>query len=231
MNRNKYIVIVVAAVIAATAVSFAQSYSIVPNDTIRITGLMEDLQTLSIQQVNISTDTIILKWKKISESVPSKWEASICDNSFCNTSLVDSGTMIPVFPNEYGLLLLHITPLVEFGTAIVRYEVWDNAKPKRKDTLTYILKAVETLGVSEIEKTNSFSISPNPASNTITLTLGGEIGCAFSIVDFSGKTIQLGIFEANTASIIAENFPNGVYFVSIFDKKNRQNTKKIIVQH
>lgn len=231
MNRTKYIAIAVAAIFAATAVSFAQRYSIVPNDTIRITGLMEDLQTLSIQQVNISTDTIILKWKKISESVPSKWEASICDNSFCNTSLVDSGTMTPVFPNEYGLLLLHITPHVEFGTSIVRYEVWDNAKPSKRDTLTYILTAVETLGIVEAENTNSFSISPNPANGNFSVNKGNQCGSAFSIADITGKIFLIGVFEENTISISTENYPNGVYIISIFDKKNRQSTKKFIVQH
>lgn len=228
---NKYIVTTLAAIIAATVVSFAQSYSIVPNDTIRITGLMEDLQTLSIQQVNISTDTIILKWKKISESVPSKWEALVCDNSFCNASLVDSGTMSPVFPNEYGLLLLHITPHFEFGTAIVRYEVWDNASPLLKDTLTYILTAVETLGMAEGESTNCISISPNPVKENFTIRFENQNGYVFSIVSFTGKVIQTGIFEANSISVSTENYPNGSYFVSIFDKKNNIDIRKFIVQH
>ena len=65
----------VAAIIAATEFSFSQSFLLVPNDSISITGILEDLQTLSILQQNNSTDTLHLKWQKISENVPLLWEA------------------------------------------------------------------------------------------------------------------------------------------------------------
>ncbi|MBI3233208.1 MAG: T9SS type A sorting domain-containing protein [Bacteroidetes bacterium] len=232
MNLTKQIISAIAAIFAAIAVSFAQSYSIVPNDTVRITGVMEDLQTLSIQQINISIDTITLKWKKISENVPSKWEASVCDNSFCHTSLVDSGTMTPIIPNEYGLLLLHITPHVEFGTANVRYAVWDSNSPSVKDTLTYILTSVETLGIKEIENTSNFNIFPNPVnSNNFAIFADIQKGSSFSIIDIEGKVIQSGIFEGNSKSFSVENFPNSIYFISVFDQKKCLGTKKFAIQH
>ena len=169
MKITQKIVLSVAAILAATDFSFAQSFSNTPNDTINIVGMMEDLETLSIRQQNISANTIILKWKKVSENVPALWEASVCDNSFCNTSLVDSGMMNLVLPNDFGLLLLHITPHVNYGTATVRYAVWDIANPTLKDTLTYILTVSATSGIADVENKNTFSIFPNPAKENINI--------------------------------------------------------------
>ncbi len=123
---------------------------------------MEDLETLSIQQLNISTNNITLMWKKIYESVPPIWEASVCDNAFCNTSLVDNGIMNPIFPNDFGLLLLHITPHVNYGTAVVRYAVWDIANPALKDTLTYILTVNTTSGIEGSRKQKCFQHFSKP---------------------------------------------------------------------
>ena len=55
------------AVAFATATTFVygQNYSLTPNDTITVNTVLEALQTLSIQQQNISADTIQFKWKKV----------------------------------------------------------------------------------------------------------------------------------------------------------------------
>jgi hypothetical protein len=230
MTTLSKIVLSVATIFAVADISFAQSYSLVPNDTIHMVGMMEDLETLSIQQQNTSTDTIQLKWQKVSESVPPIWEANVCDNAFCNTSLVDSGTMNPVLPSEYGLLLLHITPHKNYGTAVVRYAVWDIANPALKDTLTYILTVNTSSGISDAENKNAFSIFPNPAKEYINIISKLQTGFHYVITDVSGKEIGNGISKTNSISISTSDLPNGVYSVSIFTENKIINTKKILVQ-
>lgn len=112
-----------------------------------MTGLLEDTQSLVIEQKNVSSDTIELHWELAFERVPAKWEASVCDNSFCYTSLVAGGAMTPVAPGEAGKLLIRLTPHVTAGTATIRYTVWDSETPDVKDTLTYILTAS---GISDV---------------------------------------------------------------------------------
>ncbi|CAN5618435.1 hypothetical protein BH11BAC1_BH11BAC1_20120 [soil metagenome] len=129
----------VAILLMVTGNSIAQTYSISPNDTIQLTGALEDLQTLSISQINTSADTLNLMWRKVSESVPPNWDAYVCDNSICYTTLEDSGSMNPVLPSDYGFVLLHITPHVDYGTALIRYSVWDINNPGSIDTLTFRL--------------------------------------------------------------------------------------------
>ncbi len=230
MKVIQKIVLSVAAILVATDISFAQTFSLTPNDTINISGVLEDLQTLSIQQPNISSDTITLKWKKVSESVPALWDASVCDNSFCNTILVDSGMMNPVIPLDYGLLLLHITPHINYGTAVVRYAVWDIANPNLKDTLTYILTANATSGIAEAENKNAFSIYPNPAKENLNIVFADNKKHLFEICNARGDKIYSGDVVANYSLPIA-NWSNGVYTVSIFAENKIINTKKIIIKN
>lgn len=224
------IVLSVAAIFAATDISFAQSFSNTPNDTINIVGIMEDLETLSIQQFNTTTDTIHLQWQKVSEIVPLLWEASVCDNQICNTTLVNNGTMNPVIPNEYGLLLLHITAHVNYGTATVRYAVWDIANPAMKDTLTYILTVSATSGINEAENKNAISIFPNPAKESINIVSKLQTGFQFLITDVSGKEIEKGISKTNSIAVNTQNLQNGVYTVSIFTENKFINTKQFLIQ-
>jgi Secretion system C-terminal sorting domain len=223
--------IVVAVTFAATTVSFAQTFSITPNDTIQLVGVLDDLQTLSIQQPNISSGNITLQWEKVSETVPLLWEASVCDNSICNTSLVNSGTMNPILPTEYGLLLVHITPHVNYGTAIVRYAVWDSTNVLLKDTLTYILSVNATAGIEEMVSQNNFNVYNNPAADNICISSTTPTPFQFLISDNAGKVLSKGVSRTNTIFVSTQYFANGVYHISLFNENKNSQTKKIIVLH
>jgi hypothetical protein len=213
-----------------TNFSFAQTYSLSPNDTVYKIGIMEDLETLNIEQTNISPNTITLKWKKLSASVPPLWDASICDNSICNTTLVDSGKMNPVIPTTYGLLLVHITPHTNLGTAIIKYAVWDSANASLKDTLTYILTVNTFLGFAETENKNTFSIYPNPANENININFTDYKTHSISISNAVGEIIYKKENSSN-CTLPIQNWSNGVYTVSILTNKKIIHSKKIIVQH
>jgi hypothetical protein len=86
--------------------------------------------------------------------MPFGWEANICDNSFCYTSLVDSGTTLPVLPGDNGLMLIHCTPHITEGSAIIRYTISEANTPWQIDTLTWIINAT-VAGI-----TSNHAISP-----------------------------------------------------------------------
>lgn len=228
MKTLSKIVLSAAAVVAVFDISFAQTYINQPNDTINLTGKFEDLETLSIQQLNTSAKSIILKWQKVSDSVPVAWEASVCDNVTCNTTLVDSGTMNPVNPGEYGLLLLHITPFANYGKAIVRYAVWDAASATKKDTLTYILTLTPTTAINQLEKDTVFSVFPNPTNANLNIFFADNKQYQFQIFNSIGETIYSGNAMSNCILPIA-NWKNGAYTISIFSVNKIINTKKFLI--
>lgn len=224
------IMISVAVIFSATGISFGQSYQNLPNDTIQVTGLMEDLETLSIQQENTSSDTIQLEWEKVSEMVPQLWEASVCDNQVCYTTLVSGGMMNPINPSEFSFLLLHITPHVNYGTAIIRYAVWDMANPAVKDTLTYILTVSGPSGTSIAKENTGTAIYPNPATETICIQLSNEKQLLFEIFNVMGKKVYSGI-SSTTFKVSVADWENGMYFLRVISENIILQTKPLVIQH
>ena len=231
MKITQYIFLAIVTLLASSDNSLAQTFTNSPNDTIKITGGMEDIETLSIQQIITSTDIITFKWKKVSESVPANWEASVCDNQFCYTSLIDSGTMNPVSKPDYGLVLLHITAHINFGTSVVRYAVWDIKFPAKKDTLTFILTVKEPLEIKLSHDKNAIEIYPNPAYNNFNIISNLPSGFQFRITDIVGKQIYWGTTTENNIKVSTETFPNGIYTISVFNKNKTINPKRLIIQH
>jgi hypothetical protein len=71
-----------------------------------------------------------------------------------------------------------------------------------------------TAGIQVEEEDQTFTIYPNPAQNSISisdLTLGAEIG----IMDLSGKVIFNTKVNSNQLTINIENFTNGLYLINV----------------
>jgi hypothetical protein len=219
------------AVIAVTGNSYAQTYTLTPGDTVIMAGLSGDFQTLSISESNITTDTIYLRWEKVSEEVPANWDASLCDNRFCYTTLMDSGMMNPVVPGDMGIVLLHITPYGNVDTSIIRYAVWDINAPALKDTLTFILTTSEVSSIGGNDSSTDVAISPIPASGQIYINAPLQAGFNYAISDLVGREIVTGYSEGNSQFVSIESVPNGIYILSLSDRHEITSTCKIIVQH
>lgn len=144
-------IVLIVALCATINSSFGQSYTHSPNDTIIANANLDFYSVFNITQLHPTYDTLYFKWNKVSVSVPSTWEVSICDNGHCNSSLVDSGAMDPVYVGDIGLMSLHLNPHYESGTAIIRYSLYATNTPLQLDTLTWIITASGATGVSSID--------------------------------------------------------------------------------
>lgn len=221
------VILSVAALLAAPYFSSAQAFSNSPNDTFEIVGYMEDLQTLTISQLNNTSDTLYFKWQKVSESVPANWEASVCDNRVCYTTLKDSGTANPVLPGDSGYILLHLTAHVSYGTAIVRYAIWEINNPGLKDTLTFIMTVNGPAAIKE-EGECAFTIFPNPTSGILHFNFSDDQEHEISIFNSTGAKIY-SYASAGNFSFSTADLANGIYCISI-KSNNRLFTQKIIKQ-
>lgn len=218
----------VAVFIIAMQNSFSQTYSVSPNDTIEKYGVFEDLETLTIGQINSSANAITIKWAKVSESLPLLWEASVCDNSTCNTTLVDTGTMTPILPLDSGFLLLHITPHINAGTAVIRYKVWDVNYPSLIDTLTYLLH-VNPTAINSIKSTSPLLFF----SNHEIIISGIDEGIKkYFINDINGRVIQTSnnVISNARQNISVENFANGIYVFHCVTESNKTFQTKYLIQ-
>jgi hypothetical protein len=190
---------------------------------------MEDLATLTIQQINTTSGTIQLQWQKVSESVPANWEASVCDNLLCYTSLVDSGMMNPVPPSNYGFLLMHITAHVNYGTATIRYAVWDVVNPGMKDTLTFIHTVNAPTGINTLNF-SQFEIYPTIVNDKINVKSNNKMPLNYFISNVNGQVAKYGTINNGNGEIECDGLSDGIYVVSVYDN-NTSKREQIIIQH
>ncbi len=213
----------------ATEFLLAQKTIITPGDTIERVSTMEDLETLTVFLHSLSSSTVVFKWQKLSESLPADWEATVCDNKICYTRLEDSGTMNPVDSSESAFLLLHITSHVNYGTATVRYVVWDAQYPLLTDTLTYIVRVEPFTGIKEGDKAATACVYPNPANRHFHIQTNESAIFEYQIADIRGRIMEYGTCSTGSLTLNIRGYRTGLYFVSIHRSKQPIQTFKIII--
>ncbi len=192
----------IAVMTTAISMTTAQSYYHSPNDTIIGNAVYEDVSVFNITQVHPTGDTISFKWKKQSVAMPATWEASICDNGNCYTSLKDSGTMAIIVPGDNGLMSLHINPHLQAGTGIIRYTILATNSPSQIDTLTWIITAVAPNAVAE------------PAAKQPEVFVGNRrITCDIENDDYS----VVNLYDLNGKILLHRNITDKHFDVSISD--------------
>lgn len=182
------LVLVVVLFSATTTIGYAQSYFHSPNDTLISNTTVNNSVTMNITQVHPNNDTLQFVWKKFSVSMPIDWTATICDNNTCFPSLIDSSTTLPVLPGDDGLMLVHCYPNTNAGIGIIRYTIYEIHSPLQVDTLTWIINAESTAGISE-------SISVNQAYTII--------GNQFQLTDSNSKLTNLTLLDLNGKEVFS----------------------------
>ena len=222
----KFICVVILFVIT-THNSFGQSYSITPNDSMEGSVPFNDLYHFIIQQNNLTDDNIILSWEKIYAEIPGGWLAYLCDLGFCYGNFPDSGTMDTVPAGEYGLLSVGVNPFEINGTGAVQYRVWDEAHPEKVDTLTWIINSENTTSIKNTFP-NNFIVYPNPAKNQFTICSSLEDNKNYKITNCNGIIVGQGDLHSSQTQITLNAFPEGIYFIIIYDDTNTFSERFII---
>jgi len=229
MKRRKYIkgLWVAILMLIATHYSYAQSYSIYPNDTIEGSVPFNDLFHFIIQQKNLTSEKIVLSWQKIYAVIPEGWNAYLCDLGSCYDNFPDSGTMDTVVVGEYGLLSVGVNPFEISGTAVVQYTVWDEAHPEKVDTLTWVINSESATGIDFLSP-DDFIVYPNPAKNLINILGLFQEGISYKISNCNGIIVDQGNNLNSQSQISLGTFPDGIYFVTIYCENNVYSERLII---
>ena len=210
--------------------NFAQNFVNLPNDTLIANAVFNDVNVFNITQKNLSTGLLVLKWKKIDVKAPKSWELSVCDIGHCYSELVDSSTMDPLIVGDDGLVSLHLNPLSEAGTSVLRLQIWDTAKSNKIDTLTWIITTKVKSGLIQTNLSPEFKILED--KNNATITINQELDHRYDvlIINHSGSIVYKKILHQKSSVINTEYFSNGIYILSISNEFNKFNTQ-FIIQH
>jgi hypothetical protein len=199
---HRSVIVLIAVLLTAINTSFAQSYYHSPNDTIISNAVFNDISVFNIVQIHPTADTLYFKWYKQSVSLPTTWEASICDNGNCYTTLKDSGMMAPIVPGDDGLMSLHIAPGSEAGTGIIRYTIFATNTPLQIDTLTWIVTATGETGIDGTNKTTPFIYTEN-----------GGIICK----NLNGNYVKAILYDANGRLLYQKNIKGEEVNIPVMD--------------
>ena len=117
-----------------------------------------------------------------------------------------------------------------------RYRVdvtWNiSCNPTRTVTTTHsnVIHLGTSVSVSEVEQNNAVSISPNPFTNSTTITFANEQkNIIIKITDVLGKEIKLTNFSGKQYILEKRELNAGIYFISVNSEQGIVN-RKIIIQ-
>ncbi|MFC7358583.1 PQQ-dependent sugar dehydrogenase [Jejudonia soesokkakensis] len=85
------------------------------------------------------------------------------------------------------------------------------------------------LSVPEFDK-NSISISPNPASDYVTISSSERILTSIQVVDIRGSIIMSENFSAPQRTIETTSLSQGIYMIQVLADDGSKVTKKLVVQ-
>ena len=118
----------------------------------------------------------------------------------------------------------------QVGTsATYKYIVTDVTGDIHYDSITVKINFVASVGVNTIQKTAEIAVSPNPASDFVTVNAEGVEG-KIKVVDVLGNVVYTGDLN-NTKKINLSEFRSGVYFLTIQGDSGKGVTKKLVVRH
>lgn len=87
-------------------------------------------------------------------------------------------------------------------------------------------------GTDDLDLSNIIHIFPNPVSDNLTIKIDAEHGqnqiLTAKIIDVHGKQISTFTLDQETQTIESNSWPQGVYFIQIFNTQNQSRTYKII---
>ncbi len=202
----------------------SQAFVFLPNDTISKDSTLP--QYGSVLEVygyvkNTTGNTLTLKWKRTTNSGTQSITQSFCDNSNCYSNAFIPGikTMDPIAAGDSGIMRLDLEAKCNNVNARVQILVWDDSDSvNTAQTITYfsrVTAAADCLTATAIYETTaipSFKLSPNPATEFITLKFNDINIINAHITDINGRLIR-AIELKSDEKIDIRDLNDGVYFI------------------
>lgn len=182
-----------------------------------------------------STQEFVVTRQRI--SVPGDWTDDLCwghstdqFGGVCYTYYAENPWVTPdaveMADDEHGIVKVGFFPNTQTAPATYRYYFGTVSDPKM-DSVDVEINSVA--GISDVTKTISLSVSPNPASSFVAVKANTN-DAQLKIVDVLGNVIINEPFKGSRNLNVAE-FKNGVYFIIIEGNGIQSINRKFVVRH
>lgn len=179
-------------------------------------------------------------------SVPSTWIDQLCwppscypsvDGLFTTPSTV--GSPAPIVINgtstaitSLGNLDAEMKPRITPDPAVnsyAHYRYYINEGGAYVDSVD--LKINYSLGIASPKQTPVLTLTPNPADNYVTVSVGTAGNATMKVVDVLGNVVMTAVITDGTETINLSDFKNGIYFIQVESSETKLMTRKLIVRH
>lgn len=217
----------VLALIASSVSLNAQDYIIAPNDTlvVELTSATYTSNTINLDHDNLTSDSLLLQWEIIENTIPTGWDYSYCDYTNCYSSSTTNATMTKFGPSESGFIKITISA-GSAANAVIRFKVYNDGFPENADTLTFIYNS--TLGIFDNESINNVAVYPNPSNGDFTINNIAP-NSQVSIVNSLGQVVLSKESMLSTETFNSQLNP-GVYFIRLSEGDKQYATRKLIIK-
>jgi hypothetical protein len=217
---------------------------VIVHDT-TLTGTIGAEMVFDFEVINISNAVQTVFEVRTINDLPAEWTSSLCFGELCFISSLDSIATTPEFqteplnPGDTLITSLHVTPLVNSGTAYVQIQVGTFANPIDRDTLNFVAIVEPTAVENEGEQPNEYFLAqnyPNPFNPSTNIKFGlREAGfVSLKIYDVLGNEVAALVNEYKTAgnyeiSFNSTQLSSGTYIYRLVTN-NFTETRKMILE-
>ena len=195
------------------------------------TGNAPALYVEIVDTLNIPLDYSSLQILSVSHTMVPEWTGTnVIKFKFSNINLPDS---VNNEPESHGFVKFKIklNPGLLQGTEIKNIAgiYFDSNSPVYTNTKLNTLET--TTGITPISNQHStFSISPNPATNSVTITIDESLlNSTATITDITGRRIVNYKLEMINTPLQTSGLANGIYLVTITGTCGSRATKKLVI--
>lgn len=203
---------------------------------IYVNGVLGDSKTISTSNTSLNwgTNPVAVYIGRYSNGTTSEYFKGIVDdvrlwkvarteteiNTYLNYKLVGTEANLSAYwnLNDGSGLTANESTINNYDGTLKNGAAWVNSQ-----------NACWGLSVEENVNNSQISIYPNPANRLINVKINSNNPIYVTIFDFTGKKIQTTELIDNQGSISISHLSSGVYFVEIFDGKNKE-IKKLFKQ-
>ncbi|MBW7914969.1 MAG: T9SS type A sorting domain-containing protein [Taibaiella sp.] len=183
---------------------------------------------------NNTSDTISVKWRIISETLPQSWKDNasfgLCDNVTCYDKAIFSGSVQTSDTFGAGKNMLYKVQL-DVSPATVApsvgstpyYITTELTSGTTIDTVTFAVYKWNTNNISKVAVVREeVVVYPNPAYNEVNVTFNREMGVKnVAIYNLVGKQVSAYRVNGTSAKLDIEKIPAGIYFLRMMDSNGR----------
>lgn len=179
-------------------------------------------------------------------AVPASWSDQVCWPPNCYPASGDlyttpstSGNPAPTILNgtstavtTSGNVVAELKPRItidQSGYGYAHYRYYINEGGQYIDSVD--IKINFTLGVTPLKQNPSLTVSPNPASDDLTISLASVDNANVKVVDVLGNVVLNETISNGSKNVDVSSFKNGVYFVIVEAPGIKAMNRKLIIRH